>query len=1124
MTPALSVVVPFHNVEPYLEHCLSSLAAQEFPDLEVICVDDGSSDLSPVIAKDFAGRDRRFTLLQQQHSGPGPARNAGIALATGRLLAFADGDDYVPPEAYSTLIESLERTGSDLACGNVCCFDSVSTWRSPLHADMFAATVERTHVSRMPVLMTDRTVWNKVYRRAFWDAAELAFPAGYYEDTPVAVPAHVLADTVDVLNTVVYHWRQRDSGTRSITQSRRERGHLEDRVSTIETMRAFLGRDHEALLPLYDQHVLQSDLVPFLKAFEFADARCDDYRERLFDRLEPLLAAIPRGVSMSLPWLERLAYHLVRTRDADELTRLLTHRRTGRAFAVRRRWPNFYVDHPLRRKGGVPARLFRVRPAELTLLAQADRVSEAGAGFRVAGHAYFEGLDTAGSKIRLWLQPGDGRRVEVPVRRVSRPDVSEAHGCEPGVYDDSGFEADLDVTGLWTPASSATTWEVQVEVRNGRAHAELPLALPARVLPAQSLNRWLSRSAKVETIRSKGHLVVRARAVRVVAESCADLPGGLELRGRVFTAVRTGELTAADTTTRLPVEFERGKDGTGFRVLIPHDAGFSGAVWLESGKERFKIFAAEHWADGSGATPGGERWLSATRTGALTATSRERRPAVLSAEWSDARSLTLRGHYRGTARPEGFRLERTGGGGVHELPVTWEGQNFTVELDPDAMPVFGQSLPLAPGTWQLTAATDAGRAAVGLTNSALREAGAEVTVGAHDLRLQSDAEDTAELRVRAVAATGKAALQRALEKDYPRLRALPVLDLAVFESWEGRQYSDNPRAIYEELRRRGDARECVWVTADGRFEPPPGARTVLSGSAAHVEALARAALIVSNDCAPEWFVAREGQKYVQTWHGTPLKTIGFDARRHTFPAAVDYARRLADDVARWDLLLSPSPYCSEVFRRAFGYRGEIAEVGQPRNDQLRRPPAEGLRERLGVPPGKKTILYAPTWRDDEIGRGDLYRMNLMPDLAEMREGLGDDHVLLVRAHSKAADAMQPLGEPGFAIDVSAYPEMAHLLGLADVFVTDYSAALFDFAVTGRPMVFFAPDLANYRDHVRGLYLDYADGTPGPVAATTGELVAAVRAAEIGYDAAFLEKYCPLDDGQAAARAVDRILG
>ncbi|MFI6293272.1 CDP-glycerol glycerophosphotransferase family protein [Nonomuraea sp. NPDC050790] len=1123
MTPALSVVVPFHNVEPYLEHCLASLAAQEFPDLEVICVDDGSSDLSPVIAKDFAGRDRRFTLLQQQHSGPGPARNAGIALASGRLLAFADGDDYVPPEAYATLIESLERTGSDLACGNVCCFDSVTTWRSPMHADMFANTVERTHVSRMPVLMTDRTVWNKVYRRAFWDAAELAFPAGYYEDTPVAIPAHVLAESVDVLSTVVYHWRQRDSGTRSITQSRRERGHLEDRVSTIETMRAFLRRDHPALLPLYDEHVLRSDLIPFLKAFEFADGRCD-YRERFFDRLEPLLAAIPGKVAQSVPWLERLAYHLVRTRATDALTGLLADRRTGRAFAVRRRFFDFYVDHPLRAKGGVPARLFRLRPAEVALVAQADRVSEAGAGFRVGGHAYFEGLDAARSTIKLWLHPGDGRRVEVPVRRVSRPDVSEAHGPEPACYDHSGFEADLDVTGLWTPSGPATTWEVRVEVRNGRAQAEMPLPLPARVLPAQSLNRWLSRSAKIEAVRNKGNLVVRARTVRVVAESCVERPGGLELRGRVFTAVGAGELTATDSGTRLPVDFQRGKDGTAFSVLVPDDAGFSGAVWLESGKERFKVFTAEHWADGSGATPGGERWLSATRAGVLTATSRERRPAVLTAEWTRARTLTLRGHHRGTARPARFRLEREGGGGVHELPATWEGQSFTVELDPAALPVFGQRLPLAAGTWQLTAVADDGRAAVLITNSALREAGGEITVGAHDLRLQSDPDDTAELRVRPVAATGKAALQRALERDYPRLRALPTLDLAVFESWEGRQYSDNPRAIFEELRRRDAARECVWVSADGRFEPPPGARTVVSGSAAHVEALARASLIVSNDCAPEWFVAREGQRYVQTWHGTPLKTIGYDARRHAFPAAVDYARRLADDVARWDLLLSPSPYCSEVFRRAFGYRGEIAEVGQPRNDLLRRPPAEGLRELLGIPPGKKTVLYAPTWRDDEIGRGDLYRMNLMVDLAELREGLGEDHVLLVRAHSKAALAMRPLGEPGFAIDVSAYPEMAHLLSLADVFVTDYSAALFDFAVTGRPMVFFAPDLEGYRDHVRGLYLDYATQTPGPVTASTAELVAAVRAAEVGYGAAFLEKYCPLDDGQAAARAVDRILG
>ncbi|WP_157252432.1 bifunctional glycosyltransferase/CDP-glycerol:glycerophosphate glycerophosphotransferase [Nonomuraea typhae] len=1113
MAPVLSVVVPFRNVEPYLEHCLSSLAAQEFADLQVVCVDDGSTDLSPVIAKDFAARDRRFTLVQQEQSGPGQARNTGIALAAGDLLAFADGDDWVPPQAYATLVASLQRTGSDLACGNVCWFDAANTWRSPAHAEMFAETVERTHVSRLPALLTDHTVWNKVYRRAFWEAAGLAFPRGFCEDTPVVIPAHVLADSVDVLSDVVYHWRQRDCGTRSLL----EPGHLEDRISTVRTVREFLRLDHAELLPSYDRGVLSGDLLPFLKAFEFAGADAGGYRARFFDQVAPLLEAIPRQVHMGLPWMDRLAYHLVRARDGDELATLLADRRIGRAFGIRRGWTRFYADHPLRGHGGAPSRLFRMRSAELSLIARADQVLAEGAGFRILGHAYLAGLDARASKIRMWLRGPDGRRVEVPVRRVARPDVTDAYGHAAGVYDDSGFSADIDVSGLWTPPHQAS-WEVLVEVRNGWARSERALPLQARVLPANALNHWLSPSAKVEASRSKGNLIITARTVLVVAERCVERLDGLEVRGRVYTALRTAELTAAESPARLPVEFTRGA----FRVFIPGGTAFSGALWLENGKERFKVFAAEDWAESSGATTGGERWLTVNRWGVLAVDNRKRRPVILGAEWAGGQTLRLRGRYLGTARPYTFRLERAGGGGVHELRASWEGQWFTVEFCPGAVPVFGEELPLASGTWRLTAPADEGRARVRITQGALREAAGEVTVGMHDVCLQAGGDDAAELRVRLAAGSGEAALQRVLEHDYPRLRTLPLLNLAVFESWQGRHCSDDPRAVFEELRRRGDGRECVWVTRDGQFEPPPGVRTVLSDSAAHVAALARAALIVANDCAPAWFVKREGQTYVQTWHGTPMKTIGHDVKRHTFLASIDYGRRLARDVTLWDLLVSPSPYASRIFRAGFDYRGEIAETGLPRNDQLFRPPPEGLRERLGVPAGKKVVLYAPTWRDDEIGRGELYRMNLRLDLPALRAELGRDHVLLVRAHARPAGTTQPLGQPGFAIDVTGYPEMAHLLALADVLVTDYSAAMFDFAVTGRPMVFFAPDLADYRDHVRGLYLDYAAEVPGPVAGTTAEVAAAVRQARAGYGKAFLDRFCPLEDGHAAARVVDRL--
>src|SRR5215210_3415529 len=108
--PRVSVVVPIYNVEPYLEECLESLAGQTMGDLEVVMVDDGSTDRSPAIAEAFAARDLRFKLVSQPNGGLSKARNTGIGHATGEFLAFVDADDVVARNAYELLVGSLDHT------------------------------------------------------------------------------------------------------------------------------------------------------------------------------------------------------------------------------------------------------------------------------------------------------------------------------------------------------------------------------------------------------------------------------------------------------------------------------------------------------------------------------------------------------------------------------------------------------------------------------------------------------------------------------------------------------------------------------------------------------------------------------------------------------------------------------------------------------------------------------------------------------------------------------------------------------------------------------------------------------------------------------------------------------
>jgi len=153
----LSVVVPFFNVKAYIGEALESIARQTLQDIEVIMVDDGSTDGSALIAKSLTARDPRFRLIEQPNRGLGPARNAGVREASAPYLAFADSDDLVHPHAYELLVSSLECTGSDIACGGVRRFKATGLESSWLHDEAFKETVQRTHVTRRPILLRDRT-------------------------------------------------------------------------------------------------------------------------------------------------------------------------------------------------------------------------------------------------------------------------------------------------------------------------------------------------------------------------------------------------------------------------------------------------------------------------------------------------------------------------------------------------------------------------------------------------------------------------------------------------------------------------------------------------------------------------------------------------------------------------------------------------------------------------------------------------------------------------------------------------------------------------------------------------------------------------------------------------------
>ncbi|MFC8224756.1 CDP-glycerol glycerophosphotransferase family protein [Streptomyces sp. NPDC057287] len=355
----------------------------------------------------------------------------------------------------------------------------------------------------------------------------------------------------------------------------------------------------------------------------------------------------------------------------------------------------------------------------------------------------------------------------------------------------------------------------------------------------------------------------------------------------------------------------------------------------------------------------------------------------------------------------------------------------------------------------------------------------------------------------------------------------------VFESHMGTCYGDSPRAVHEEVRARGLPLRCVWSYADSPAGFPADARLVRRWSWRYLWALARAEYWVDNQGFPLHLGKPSGTTYLQTWHGSAYKRMGFDETRVRLQNTPQ-RERLQQAVHRFDHFLVRSGHDERTLARAYRLpESTLLRTGYPRNDALlaarARDEAEGrlprpaLAAELGLPDHRKVVLYAPTFRG---GPGKRRRQRLLLDAAAFAERFGDTYTLLVRAHYLEAASL-PACPPGTVVDVSRHHDVSELLALADVLVTDYSSIMFDYALLDRPIVLFAPDLDAYAAE-RGSYFDLREKAPGPVAATEEELFSALarlKASDTDFQerrAAFAEEFGGYDRGDAARAVVDTV--
>jgi CDP-glycerol glycerophosphotransferase len=365
---------------------------------------------------------------------------------------------------------------------------------------------------------------------------------------------------------------------------------------------------------------------------------------------------------------------------------------------------------------------------------------------------------------------------------------------------------------------------------------------------------------------------------------------------------------------------------------------------------------------------------------------------------------------------------------------------------------------------------------------------------------------------------------------------LPInKNIILFESNLGRNYTGNPKAIYEEMVRQGLDQQyrCYFILENPKTKLPGAAKTVKRTRLRYFYLFAVAGMWVCDTRLPKYIIKRPGCTYIQTWHGTPLKKLALDMDTVHMAGekGIDnYKKNFYNNTQTWDYLISQNHFSTEIFRRAFAFDKEMLEIGYPRNDVLfaknNKKDITELKEKLGLPLDKKVILYAPTWRDNEFYGKGRYKFNPPMDFDLLRDSLGKDTVMIVKYHYLVMDQIDWTPYQGFIYSCDLSYDISDLYLVSDMMITDYSSVMFDYSLLKRPMFFFCYDLEEYKENLRGFYFDFLAEAPGPVTLTTKELIEAITHYDpkqyIQKQEAFYQKYNHADDGNASRKVVELI--
>lgn len=1158
----LSVIIPVYNVEEYLEECVNSVFHQSYADLEIILVNDGSTDDSGILVDALAQRDKRVRAVHKENAGLGAARNTGISVATGDFFTFLDSDDAIPVNAYARMMETLHQTGSDFVVGTIRRWTNngrrVPAWAEKLHSETRLSIV----VEDCPEILQDVFACNKVFRRTFWESEQLAFPEGVlYEDQETTAKAYLQSKSFDVIEDIVYDWRIRADSS-SITQQKERLVDVKDRVKAVLKVNRQLQEGPEPVRAAWLARTLGPDLGQY---YILIPRVGEEYWNELQYGVKELAAGLDTDSLRLMSPHDRLMVKLIAAGDRENAEKVVLHRAEhGQSYPIQKNESGFRAapDYLNKISYSPSDDILTVYPEQFNIKSKMVDIRTGSDGtVSITAYAFIQGLDPKfyGDNPLLFLVDKDtGKRIPVSKINPAGFDVDAVDGDPWTSYAGTAFTALLDLSTLDNEQGPAgSEWYLMMALNAGQVTLETPLLAKdpggtTAVMPLVPAARGIRRVVRFSKEYGLSFVTVTQR--RFVTD--------LKVSGQhVDISV---EAAPSETVTRIIVECSklglileseplgRPARAATFELAIPDlpvdspptDA-YKYLIKIETSDGKRHHIAWPHGAHELEKTSDAINSVHprVTGYGYLELSQRRWRVSIYDASY-DSVSNTLTVHYQASC---------ISNDGVYNMVPGLVLASDTRRIEPDETTVnhhqrsLKSTFSLSPQLWGRTQdAPDLGtytiRCALPPSGSSRKEHWIPVT---RELELQLPQEflsPTIRLKLGRTPKAGALAVhvlpplkeaergrfrQRRLQERIPEFSKLPVEKSAVFfESFGGKSASDSGLELFHEMTRRGDGRTRYWSVTDHSVYVPDGAVPVIRYSEEWFRRLHTAEYLVNNNNFPFYFRKRPEQIYVQTWHGTPLKRIGNDIP--STHLSLPYVQLMQREAAYWDYLLAQNDFAAQTLPTAFGTAATVCNVGYPRNDSL----ASGSQVRnrdatravLGLADDEIAVLYAPTWRDYLKDESNRYKMSAFLDFESALADLGPKYVFLVRGHSNVSTGA--IARDGNYIDVSSYVHINELYAASDLLVTDYSSVMFDYCVTGKPIYFLAPDLERYRDSVRGFYFDFQSTSPGPILDSTASLCRSIRAGESQSYAdrytSFVETYASSDDGYAARRVYDHV--